>query len=508
MGAGVQDELENLRARVRELETSAELAARLDETLEALWRARTPLEGALGALMPILAAHAEATWVGVHTLDEELEFRDFAWGSRTEGGGSLREALDVAGEPLGHVELGFAGPLGPLEAPRRARLLHVFCEAVDNYLASIAQSRWKHRLGQRTAEALKDPLLDRGIERALEVLGESLALDQILVVFQHDDEEQGLRHRLLRPARGEYAPEELERLLASRRRDFLDGRVRDLLPRLGLEAPFETALRSGLGTDPAVGRIYAQSPRGELNRFERDLVESFADFLLQRVVDFNREWKHLSLCFPRPTVARLLGQPGYRERFLAAGEHEIAIMYADISGFTRISEQVLKDPALIGKLIHVWSDQVVDLIWNAGGVFDKMVGDCVIALFGPPFYEDAPAELCRRALEVAEATRRLTERLNRSELFPALHGLEPPVGVAIGLNHCPAYVGHFGPNDGYTAFSAGMNNTARLQGLATRDQIACTEAFVRVLGEPERFGEPLAARVKNVAEALEYRLLT
>lgn len=504
----MQDELETLRARVRELEARAELAARLDETLEALWRTRAPLEGALSSLMPVLAAQTDAAWVQVHTLDEDLRYRDFGWGTRPEAAvPDLRAELDVAGEPLGHVSLGFEGRLDPEETARRARRLHVFAEAVDNYLASIAQARLKHQLGQRTAEALKDPLLGRGIERALTELGESLDLEQILVVFQHDEEELGLRYHLLRPHRCAYAPESLEALLSTRRRDFLDGAIQDLWPDLGLRAPCEAALRSGLRSAPAVGRIYASSARGALNRFERDLVESFADFLLQRVVDWNREWKHLSLCFPRPTVARLLAQPGYRERYLAAGEHEVAIMYADISGFTRISEQVLKDPALIGKLIHVWSDQVVDLIWNAGGVFDKMVGDCVIALFGPPFYEDSPVELCRRALEVAEATRRLTEALNHSPLFPALHGLEPPVGVAIGLNLCPAYVGHFGPNDGYTAFSAGMNNTARLQGLAGRDQIACTETFVRVLGEPERFGEPLAARVKNVAEALEYRLL-
>ena len=39
-----------------------------------------------------------------------------------------------------------------------------------------------------------------------------------------------------------------------------------------------------------------------------------------------------------------------------------------------------------------------------------------------------------------------------------------PLGVATGLNDCPASVGVFGPDRDYTAFSSGMNNTARLQG--------------------------------------------
>jgi class 3 adenylate cyclase len=499
-------ELETLRARVGELETWAALSSAADAALERLWRDRTSLRGALENMMPILAHHTGAARVEVHTLDEDLEWRDFSWGNTTALETQLEETLDVAGVDLGKVSLGFERALLEPEATRQRELLHAWIEVVDNYLASIALFRLKHQLIQETSEALKDPILDRGIERALAVLGCALELEQVLVLFRQEDEELGLRYQLLRPERCALARDEIERLLGARRRDLLGAGAPDLMPSLGFTVYTAAELRSGLGREPTVGRIYASSARGELNRFERDFLESFAAFLLQRVVDFNREWKHLSLCFPKATVSRLLAQPGYRERFLSAGEHNIAILYADISGFTRISEQVLKDPALIGRLIHLWSDHVVDRIWEVGGVFDKMVGDCVIALFGPPFYEESPAELCQRALQVAEATRLYTRTLNESELFPQLRGVTPPVGVAIGLNFCPAYVGHFGPNDGYTAFSAGMNNTARLQGLATRDEIAATEVFISTLGTPEPFGEPRSAKVKNVADALQYRV--
>jgi class 3 adenylate cyclase len=500
-------ELEHLKHRVLELETWAELSAACDVALEVLWRERTPLRPALDALMPILAQYTGAARIQVHTLDEELEWRDFHYGTPEEGVTSIEVALDVAGVSLGHVRLGFDRALTEEARAKQAKLLEVWSEIVDNYLASIALFRLKHQLLQQTSEALKDPILVRGIERALAVLAEVVELDQLLVVFRHQDEDLGLRYHLLRPERCSLEPDELVTLLRFRRHDLLEGRASDLMPSLGLADHCEAELRAGVSSEPPVGRIYASGPRGELNRFERDLLESFAAFLLQRVVDFNREWKHLSLCFPKATVSRLLGQPGYREKHLAAGEHNIAILYADISGFTRISEQVLKDPALIGRLIHVWSDHVVDRIWEVGGVFDKMVGDCVIALFGPPFYEEDPKELCRRALLVAEATRSYTATLNDSDLFPELRGLTPAVGVAIGLNFCPAYVGHFGPNDGYTAFSAGMNNTARLQGIAARDEIAATEAFIEALKEPDRFGERRSAMVKNVANALQYRAL-
>ncbi|MBK6575900.1 MAG: hypothetical protein IPG17_06850 [Sandaracinaceae bacterium] len=91
--------------------------------------------------------------------------------------------------------------------------------------------------------------------------------------------------------------------------------------------------------------------------------------------------------------------------------------------------------------------------------------------------------------------------------LPALAGMELPIGVATGLNYCRLFVGLFGPDEDYTGFSSGMNNTARLQGVATRDQILCMDAFVAALGDEARFGPEQRAQVKNVAEPLRYREL-
>jgi class 3 adenylate cyclase len=83
------------------------------------------------------------------------------------------------------------------------------------------------------------------------------------------------------------------------------------------------------------------------------------------------------------------------------------------------------------------------------------------------------------------------------------------VGVATGVNLCPLFVGRFGPNDNFTGFSRGMNNTARLQGCAVRDEILVMEPAVKALGEGSGFvfGPERQAKVKNVAEPLQFRAL-
>ena len=110
----------------------------------------------------------------------------------------------------------------------------------------------------------------------------------------------------------------------------------------------------------------------KFNTFDRDLMDIFATYLRQRVVDFKREWKQLSFSFCPSVVSRLMAEDDYTKKYLQPTEYPVAIMYTDISGFTKISEQDLKEPHLIGELVNTWSRQVVDLIWESGGVFDRI----------------------------------------------------------------------------------------------------------------------------------------
>ena len=46
--------------------------------------------------------------------------------------------------------------------------------------------------------------------------------------------------------------------------------------------------------------------------------------------------------------------------------------FADINSFTKISEQILEQPAAIAHFVDRWSAGAVDLLWQHGGVFDKI----------------------------------------------------------------------------------------------------------------------------------------
>ncbi|MGF1468378.1 MAG: adenylate/guanylate cyclase domain-containing protein [Sandaracinaceae bacterium] len=522
--ASLRDQL----ARCRRLRAFADV---VDDSLEHALRERWPLERALPPLLSRVAEEAGAIGAVAYTLDESLtqEVRTFgllqadvdiprlAEAARTDGAwvgpdgrSGVAVALDVAGEDLGALGLVFDGE----PDPDARDVLRVLGEQLDNHLATVAHARERYELIRALSDALKDPVLDRGLDQAIAILGRQVDFQHLLLLFRHEDdlEAGALSYKIFLD--GELAHDsvhpvdpEVDRLLRRQAAAFLSGDDAVVRERFGISRFREEVLISGVRTTRVVGRLLATSRQGEFHTLDRELLDRFADYLRQRIVDFNREWKTLSGIFADRVCERLLREEGYTERYLTPQVGEVAVLFGDISGFTRISEQVLRTPEAIGRLIHIWSDGAVDTIWETGGVFDKMVGDCVIGLWGPPFFEDSPAESCRRALAAAVRLRAYTRALASHPDLPELHGLADPPAVSVGVHFCKVSVGFFGPNADYTGFSSGMNNCARLQGVARKGEILAMEDLVEALGDRTPFGELRTAEVKNVAEPLRFRAL-
>ncbi len=147
-------------------------------------------------------------------------------------------------------------------------------------------------------------------------------------------------------------------------------------------------------------------------------------------------------------------KPGY----LKGQEMEIAILFADIRGFTRISEEKL--PYDVVFLLNRYFDSMGHAIEESGGHLDKFIGDGVMALFG---IGRDPATGCRQAVEAA---RGMSERLKL--LNEALaHDLAEPLRIGIGIHAGPAIVGEMGYAQAtqVTAVGDAVNTASRLEGM-------------------------------------------
>jgi adenylate cyclase len=150
-----------------------------------------------------------------------------------------------------------------------------------------------------------------------------------------------------------------------------------------------------------------------------------------------------------------------RVDFAQGSEREIAILFADIRGFTALSEGRL--PYDVVFVLNRYFAAMGRAIETAGGHVDKFIGDGVMALFG---VDSGAAAGCREALAAA---RLMSERLG--ELNLSLQGeLDRPLRIGIGIHCGPVIVGEmgYGNASAITAIGDAVNTASRLEAL-TKD---------------------------------------
>ncbi len=181
-----------------------------------------------------------------------------------------------------------------------------------------------------------------------------------------------------------------------------------------------------------------------------------------------------------PQVAHQLLQGGVT---LGGEEREVSVLFADIRGFTSISE-TLSPPELL-QLLNAYLGRMSRVIEGEQGVIDKYIGDEVMAIFGAPLsFED-------HAVRAVAAGVGMLRELSR---FNAEESQASPLRIGIGIATGPVIAGNAGSPErlNYTVLGDTVNVASRLQGLT------------------KEYGVPLilsGATYEQVATAFPCRLL-
>lgn len=193
------------------------------------------------------------------------------------------------------------------------------------------------------------------------------------------------------------------------------------------------------------------------------------------------ERQALKLYLP-PQVADLILESGNASQ-LEGVLQPIAVLYADIRGFTTMSETM--EARDVVQMLKEFFTSMSGVIFQCNGTVDKFIGDCIMALFGAPV---ASATSARDGLQAAIRMQRQMELLNLSRR----RRNAPLFRVGIGLHCGPAVVGNIGSDNRvqYTAIGDTVNVAARLTSKAAASQIIVSEDICAAIPEPHRF-EPL-----------------
>jgi len=161
------------------------------------------------------------------------------------------------------------------------------------------------------------------------------------------------------------------------------------------------------------------------------------------------------------TVSREVADHLMEQGVKLGGEsREVTILFADIKGFTALSER-LSDQQLLS-LLNSYFTRVNVCIQEYHGTIDKYIGDAVMVLFGAPVNDALHAH---HAIQAAHAICNTVRKFNEeiSEEF----GCRLDIGV--GINTGQVLSGLMGSEDrmNYTVLGDHVNIASRVEGLST-----------------------------------------
>lgn len=177
-------------------------------------------------------------------------------------------------------------------------------------------------------------------------------------------------------------------------------------------------------------------------------------------------------------VADMVLEEGH-ELVLGGKLCEVTVLFADIRGFTSLSER--QTPQKVVELLNSYFDLIIDVVFRYNGTVDKIVGDEIMVLFGAPFPTDDDTE---RAVRCARDMLHTLEEFNSGR---EKNG-ESPLRIGIGLNRGNVISGNIGSakHMDYTVIGDVVNLASRLVDTAAPGQILLTRSVADSLGD--RFG--------------------
>ncbi len=232
--------------------------------------------------------------------------------------------------------------------------------------------------------------------------------------------------------------------------------------------------------DQALGVVYLESSlsKGGFRREDEHLLSAMANFAavgIQRERETRFRQRLERYHSPAVVDQILKSSQSIESPALQAQRSEITVLFADISGFTRMSEGM--EPLRLANILNRTFEALTEQIFARGGTLDKYIGDAIMAFFGAPQPDaDHPRLAVEAAIAMQEALKFMNE--NRPEGYPELR-------MRIGINSGEAFAGDIGCEKrmDYTVMGSTVNLASRLESaVAKAGQIVVGPRTAELLG--------------------------
>lgn len=262
------------------------------------------------------------------------------------------------------------------------------------------------------------------------------------------------------------------------------------------------------GSGNVIGALYGDRRSGgsrmgdipDISMFEAKLVEVLASGIAAGLARVKEEQAAVAarVQFEQFFTPQLADQLQQDPKLLEGRDAQITLLFADIRGFSAISEQL--GPEYTMSLIQDAMGTLSECVLECDGVLVDYLGDELMAMWGAPIAQADHAVLaCRAAHEMMTVLPKISERWRGR--------IGRPLRLGIGINSGVARVGNTGSRQKFKYGPLGdtVNVASRVQGATKYLGAACliTSSTLKALESPPTNRRLAKVQVVNIEQPVD-----
>jgi len=168
------------------------------------------------------------------------------------------------------------------------------------------------------------------------------------------------------------------------------------------------------------------------------------------------------------------------------------ILFADLRGYTELSQSASSSD--VTDLLHGFSDECAEAVWERDGIVNKFIGDAMLAIFNFPIMRADHVQ------QAALAARDIQQRWARKQAGISSAG-GATVGLGIGIHTGLASIGEIGTAyKDFTIIGPTVNLAARIQAQAKAGEVLASADVYQQVASLFATSESRACQLKGIAE--------
>ena len=229
--------------------------------------------------------------------------------------------------------------------------------------------------------------------------------------------------------------------------------------------------------------------------------------LIRQVALKNYETSHVKMVFGKYVSLEI------RDYILKSREYEDnetnedfgVILFCDINNFSEVLEKY--EPKAVVSQLNVFFENMENIISKNGGVINKFVGSCIMAVFGLGKNEEDKADICKSVVTAALEMKEMIDSMNNLWKMNNYSTFDIGIGVSFG-NFIVGNIGSKTRKE-FTCLGNTVNVASRLQSKTRSSDVArvLVTAEIFQLLEDEKlkahFNAPVLMSLKGKSQQVE-----